>query len=401
MPVFAATVIDPVGKRRSVTDCAADAGQFRQKLLAQKLWPTRIIPVRPSRSAARLKLSVRDFVALLNQLELQLRAGVTADAALSQLAADSPPRSRARRMLEKIAQDVQQGVPIHTACRSFTRLFPPHVASMIEAGEESAQLPATLRALAKHLSEMDQIRRTARRALVYPVAVLVAITVLALFLMGGVIPRFADIFSSLHMQLPAATRGLIAASDSLRAHWPVLAAGGVVAFIAFLVFSRMAFFRSARDAALLRVPLLGDIVKLLGTARFAAHVGLLHEAGIPLLDALDTGAELAGHGTLARQLRKAREGVAAGLPLSAALPKGHVFPSFVVPTLRAGETSGQLREALGHIETYAAQRAREKLLTALTLLEPALIVLLTVVVGFIALSFFLPLFDLFTGFKAA
>ncbi|AHF94617.1 hypothetical protein OPIT5_22110 [Opitutaceae bacterium TAV5] len=401
MPAFTAIIIDPTGKRRTLTDHAPDAGQFYQNLRAQNFWPLRIAAVRASRSFARLTLSVRDFVELLNQLELQLRAGITADVALTQLAADSPPHSRARRMLEKIAQDVQQGIPIHTACRFFQNLFPGHVAAMIEAGETSAQLPATLRALAKHLSEMETIRRTARRALVYPIAVLVAITVLSLFLLGGVIPQFAEIFSTLHMQLPATTRGLIAISDFLRSHWPILTAGGVAVFVTLWVFSRSAFFRSARDAALLFIPQIGDITRFLATARFAANVGLLHEAGIPLLDALDTGAELTGHVTLTRQLRKAREGVAAGLPLSAALPKGHAFPPFVVPTLRAGETSGQLRDALGHIEAYAAQRAREKLLTALMLLEPVLVVVLTGVVGFIALSFFLPLFDLLAGFKSA
>jgi type II secretory pathway component PulF len=401
MPAFTAIIVDTTGKRRTLTGQAPDAGQFYQNLRAQNLWPLRIAAVRSSRSFARLTLSVRDFVELLNQLELQLRAGVTADAALTQLAADSPPRGRARRILEKIAQDVQQGIPIHTACRFFSKLFPGHAAAMIEAGESSAQLPATLRALVRHFWEMDQIRRTARRAIAYPAAVLTATTVLALFLLGGVIPRFAEIFATLHMQLPASTRGLIALSDFLRSHWPVLTAGGIATCTALVMFSRSAYFRSTRDAAFLFIPQIGDIIRFLATARFAANVGLLHEAGIPLLDALDTGAELTGHATLTRQIRKARAGVAAGLPLSAALPQGHDFPAFVVPTLRAGETSGQLRDALGYIETYAAQRAREKLLTALSLLEPVLVVVLTGVVGFIALSFFLPLFDLLAGFKSA
>jgi type II secretory pathway component PulF len=152
-----------------------------------------------------------------------------------------------------------------------------------------------------------------------------------------------------------------------------------------------------RDRVLLRLPLVGDIIRHLATARFAAHVGLLHEAGIPVLEALRTGADLTGQAVLAAQLRAAREAVAAGQPLSAALPKNHAFPSFVVPTLRAGETSGQLGDALRHIETYAATRAKERLLTALALLEPALIVLLTTIVGFAALSFFLPLMQLLSG----
>ncbi|MBA4182037.1 MAG: hypothetical protein C0506_15715, partial [Anaerolinea sp.] len=121
---------------------------------------------------------------------------------------------------------------------------------------------------------------------------------------------------------------------------------------------------------------------------------LLHEAGIPLLEALATGAELANHAVLSRQLLAAREGVAAGKPLYAALPRKHSFPGWIVPALKAGETTGQLGAALKHIEDYAGSAARERLATALALLEPLLLATLTAIVGGIALSFFLPIFSL-------
>jgi type II secretory pathway component PulF len=146
--------------------------------------------------------------------------------------------------------------------------------------------------------------------------------------------------------------------------------------------------------------LLGDVIRHLATARFAAHCRLLHEAGIPLLEALRTGAELTGNAVMARQLLAARERVAVGQPLYAALPKQHAFPGFIVPALKSGETTGQLGAALRHIEDYAASRAREQLATALALLEPALLATLTGIVGLIALSFFLPLFSLLGGVNA-
>jgi type II secretory pathway component PulF len=145
---------------------------------------------------------------------------------------------------------------------------------------------------------------------------------------------------------------------------------------------------------------LGDVIRHLATARFAAHCRLLHEAGIPLLEALKTGAELTGNAVMARQLLAARERVAEGQPLYAALPKKHAFPGFIVPALKSGETTGQLGAALRHIEDYAASRAREQLATALALLEPALLATLTGIVGLIALSFFLPLFSLLGGVNA-
>jgi type II secretory pathway component PulF len=396
MPDFTATVIDPFGRRHSLVDDASDATQLRQRLRARNLWPVRIVPTPPDRRLGRLRLSTRDFVELLNQLDLQLRAGLTADIALAQLAVDAPP-GPTRTMLEKIGREVRSGRPIHEACRFFERQFPAHVAAIIAAGEASAQLPAALRALARHLAEMDELRRTAQRALIYPTIVCAAVVGLAVFLLTVVIPQFAEIFSSLSLQLPAATVLLIQASTSVRAAgWPAgLVPTGLGLALWFLLRSRRG--KGWRDRLVLRLPLVGDIVRHLATARFAAHVGLLHEAGIPLLDALRTGADLTGQAVLAAQLQIAREAVAAGRPLSAALPPGHGFPSFVVPTLRAGETSGQLGDALRHIETYASSRAKARLLTALALLEPALIVLLTIVVGFAALSFFLPLMQLLGG----
>lgn len=398
MPAFAATVIDPLGRRRSFEDDAADAAEFRERLRARNLWALNVQPVRPDRRLARLTLPLREFIAVLNQLELQLRAGVTADIALAQLASDTP-KGPARRILEKVARDVKQGVPIHDACRFFAKQFPPHLAAIIAAGEASAQLPTALRSLARHLTEMDELRRTAKRALIYPVIVLVAVGALAVFLLGGVIPQFAEIFSSLNLRLPGSTVVLIRASTFLREAWPILVPAVVGVGVMVGLGLRVGRVRVWCDTALLYLPIWGDVIRHLATARFAAHLGLLHEAGIPLLDALRTGADLTGHAVLARQLHTARAAVAAGQPLSAALPRNHAFPSFVVPTLRAGETSGQLGDALRYVETYAATRAKERLLIALALLEPLLIALLTGAVGFVALSFFLPLFQLLGGFN--
>jgi type II secretory pathway component PulF len=180
----------------------------------------------------------------------------------------------------------------------------------------------------------------------------------------------------------------------------VLVGAGLIAVLLALSATRLPALRYARDAALLRLPVFGETIRCLAAARFASHCRLLHEAGIPLLESLKTGAELMNHAVLARQLLAAREGVAVGRPLYASLPRRHAFPGFLVPALKAGETTGQLGPALQHIETYAARRARERLATALALLEPTLLAALTAVVGLIALSFFLPLFSLLAGINS-
>lgn len=399
MPAFAVSVIDRMGNRRSLREAAPDEPSLREKLRAEALWPVQIRAVTDDDRLARLRLPVSEFVALLHQLELQLRAGVTADAALHQLCTDAPPGVM-RTMLEKIHADVAQGSPIHVACRYFERQFPSHIAAVIAAGEASAQLPESIRALAANLHANAELQRTARRALIYPSVVLVATSALVVFLLGGVVPQFAAIFESLHLALPGLTVALIATSRLVQHDWRTLAVSAGVAGVAIAYFARSPRLRILRDNLLLRAPLLGDVLRHLAVARFAAHCRLLHEAGIPLLETLKTGAALAGNAVMARQLMSARERVAVGQPLYAALPRKHAFPGFVVPALKSGETTGQLGAALKHIEEYASSRARERLATALALLEPALLTVLTAVVGFIALSFFLPLFSLLGGVNA-
>ena len=396
MPAFAINAIDRAGTRRFLREDASDEPALREALRARALWPVKIRPVSDAHRLARLTLPGPDFIALLHQVELQLRAGVTADAALRQLWSDAPPGAM-RSMLEKIHADVAQGTPIHVACRFFERQFPPHVAAVIAAGEASAQLPESIRALAAHLSNGAELRRTARRALIYPVVVLIATSTLVVFLLGGVVPQFGAIFESLHLALPTITVVLITTSRWIQHGWPVLAVAVLGGTLGLGYVAKSARVRGLRDALLLRVPILGDVVRHLATARFAAHCRLLHDAGIGLLEALKTGAELTGNAVLARQLLAARERVALGEPLYAALPKKHAFPGFMVPALKSGETTGQLGAVLKHIEEYAASRARERLATALALLEPLLLAVLTGIVGTIALSFFLPLFSLLGG----
>ena len=305
MPAFAINAIDRAGARRFLRENAPSEASLRVHLRAQSLWPVRIREVPADRKLARLVLSAPEFIGLLHQLELQLRAGVNADTALRQLAVDAPPGA-ARLMLEQIHREVAQGTPIHVACRFFERQFPPHLAAVVAAGEASAQLPEAIRALAAHVSGNAELRRTARRALIYPTVVLIATTALIGFLLGGVVPQFAAIFASLHLTLPAVTVALITASDLVRNGWLVAVAlvvgGGAVAGAV----ARSPRVRHARDAVLLHVPVLGEVIRHLATARFAAHCRLLHEAGIPLLEALRTGAELTGNAVMARQLLAAR-----------------------------------------------------------------------------------------------
>jgi type II secretory pathway component PulF len=396
MPTYSVKIIDHAGSRRSLREVAPDEATLRAQLRSRGIWPVTVQELGVSVAPSRLALPNRELIALLQQLDLQLRAGVTADVAFAQLAEDAAPGPM-QNLLTHLHREIQRGRPIHEACRHFPRVFPAHVAAIIAAGEASAQLPASLRALTAHLSSVDELHRTARRALVYPVVVLTATGGLVIFLVGGIVPKFAEIFASVRIPLPGATVALIKASQVVHDHWAWLLVGGVAGVAGVWFASRQPRAKAALESLVLRLPVLGETLRSLATARFAAHFKLLLNAGIPLMDALVTGAELTGNSLLSRDLLAARAKVAAGRPFYASLSRQGGFPAFVFPALKAGETTGQLGEALTHIEQYAAARARESLATGLALLEPLLLAGLTGVVGFIALSFFLPIFSLLGG----
>jgi type II secretory pathway component PulF len=399
MPEFVATVLDHRGRRSQRSWAAPDRASLHASLRANGLWPLRVREAAPRFRAARVTLPVREFVQVLRHLEMLLRAGVTADVALAQLGIEAGS-GRLAFLLTTLHQRVSQGRPIHEACAEFPRLFPEHVQAVIAAAESSARLPDSLAALAEHLLSMDEIRRTARRALVYPALVTTATGGLVALLCAQVIPRFAEIFLDMRLPLPGITEVVIAVGRAFQATWPwmvVATAGGA---FALATFGRTARGRYLIDGLLLRTPVLGPTLGLLTVARFAAHLRLLHDAGIPLLVALEHGERFVGHGIFRNEIRLAREVVSQGRPLAQALPTGRCFPPFVGLCLKAGELSGQLGRALGHVADHATREARERIAYALLLLEPLLLVGLTVVVGVVALSFFLPLFHLFAGLRA-
>ncbi|MBX3738936.1 MAG: type II secretion system F family protein [Candidatus Didemnitutus sp.] len=398
MPTYSVSAVDRRGIRRSFREVAPNEPVLQEKLRARQLWPVAVREAKGNVSP-RSTLPTEEFVAILDQLELMLRAGITADVALRQMAVDTPA-GKAQRMLARIAEEVGEGKSIHAACGYFGRQFPPHVIAVIAAGETAARLPESLRALAEHLTQAEEIGRTARRALIYPAMVFGATAALVVFLLASVVPKFAEIFRSLNLPLPMMTRVLIAASEGVRAAgwtgWGFVVGGAFA-----LWFGRKT--RAVRrlvDPLGLRLPGWGETIRCLVATRVAAVCRLLHDAGVPVLDSLESAAKVADHVVVERQLLAARAKVGAGTALHVSLSGASGLPSFVVPLLKAGESTGQLGAAWRQVEDYAARKARQRLAVMLALLEPALLAVLTGVVGAIALSFFLPLFSLLGGLNA-
>jgi len=371
--------------------------------------PNRPPPAPPRPSGARRaggaprapggrRLKPNELSTITREISDLLGAGMTLGRALHTLAQRREDRARAR-LFEALRDEIVRGASLSESLENRPDLFPPLYASMVRAGEASGHLGETLARLAEHYERVAAARERAVTALAYPLFVLAVGAVTLVFTLIFVVPRFTAIFAELGSALPASTRALIAVSRALARHgwWIALALAG-----AALAARRALETPSGsrwRDRALLRLPLFRPIVEAAAFGQFARTLGALLANGVPVLRALAIVESTMGNRVIADAVRDARERVTDGASISVPLTAGGLFPPLLTDMLAVGEESGDIVGALDRIaRRYDAELDRRvRVLT--TLIEPALILLVAVFVGFVAISMLTAVFDLTSGLK--
>jgi type II secretory pathway component PulF len=231
-------------------------------------------------------------------------------------------------------------------------------------------------------------------AMIYP-AVLTSVCVVVLIVMIVVVlPRFEGMFQAMNTRLPASTEVLIGVSKFLRAYWWGVGGGAIAAITALVMYLRTNAGKRRRDATLVRLPQLGVLCRALVTARLARILGLLVESRVPMLTALDLARRATGNAVFADLLAKVHQGVERGEQISARLGEGGLIPPGVCEAVRTGETTGRLGDVLTNIAEFM-DRENEVVIRSLTsILEPMILLVMGALVGAVAVSMFLPLFDL-------
>ena len=255
---------------------------------------------------------------------------------------------------------------------------------MIRAGESGSQLGAALEQVARHLEQEAELVARVRQALAYPLLLAVAGTASVLVIGTVIVPRFAELLGDFGQALPVATRLLLATSALLARFWPAAVALAAALIWAVHEWLSRPTGRRTLDETLLGLPLLGRLRQALATARVARALGGMLRAGMPLLPALDAAREAAGDYAVAARLQRARERVAAGAALTAALEREGALLPAALQLVAVGEASGRLGDMALRAGDLAAQDAERGLKTLVTLVEPALIVLFGGLVAFVA-----------------
>jgi len=300
------------------------------------------------------------------------------------------------KIIAAISEEVESGETFSDALRKFPRAFPELYVSMVRAGEAGGDLDGVLEQLANYLEASEELRRRIRSAMTYPVVAFSMIILIASGLIIFVVPQFAGIFEQMGGKLPAPTQILIDVSNALRTWqaWAILI-GGAVGLTMFLrIYGKTPSGRYNLDALKLRVPVFGMLGRKVAISRVTRTLSTLTRSGVAILQAMEIVERTAGNEVYAKAIREAEESVRSGETLAEPLVRAQVFPAMVTRMIAVGEKTGALETMLSKIADFYDSEVRATVDALTSLIEPILIGLMGVVVGFIVLALFMPIFTM-------
>jgi general secretion pathway protein F len=307
---------------------------------------------------------------------------------------DQTSHSILRKVLTRIRESVREGGSLADALAAHPQVFPPILVGLMRAGEVSGALALTLGRWADFSEHQVALRQRVRAALTYPIFMFIIGVGVLFFLMTFVVPTVTRVFSDLGQSLPWPTLILMAVSDFLSRFWWALTA----AFILFALWARK-FLRSERgglfwDRLKMKVPLARELHRKLAVSRWSRTLGTLLAGGLPLLQALEYSQGVAGNRLFSQAIGQARERVREGEEMALSLKGSGLFPSVVLEMVGVGEKSGELSLMLEKVASSLENEAESDLRGLIALLEPLMILIMGVGVGFIALSILLPILEM-------
>ncbi len=298
-----------------------------------------------------------------------------------------------RQSLASVREKVKSGVALSDAVRQEVDLYPPIFAASLVAGERSGNLDAVLRRFAIHLRLNQSLRKKAVSAAVYPIVLLVMMSALVAILLVFVIPQFQSFYEGLNVELPLATRILLATAGAIRANllWIVLAAALGVGLLSYWL--RREGAGVAIDAGLLRLPYFGGLMRMYATSQLMRTLSTLLEGGLPLLNALEVAAQSVGNRALGQAVGGATGRIREGASLTTALESTGMLEALPLEMVKVGEQTGALGDMLNAIAEFYDEELETKMATVLSLVEPVLLVLMAIIVAGMLLAFYLPMFQ--------
>ena len=340
------------------------------------------------------KVTAQEITFFSRQMATMIQAGIPLIQSFD-IVAKGLTNQRMKELIDSIKKDVETGTTFSDALRKFPEQFNNLFCNLIDAGEKSGSLDVMLDKVATYKEKIETIKKKIKKALTYPMAVMVVAFVVTAGLLIFVVPQFQSLFSSFGANLPALTQGVISLSNFFQSYWYLIFGGIGACVYAFTYFrSHSPNFAQTVDRYMLRLPIIGSILEKAAIARFTRTLSITFAAGLPLVEALKSVAGATGNILFIQATDKIREDVTSGQTLQLAMERTNLFPGMVVQMIAIGEESGTLERMLSKVADYYEEAVDNDVDALSTLLEPVIMSILGVLVGGLVVAMYLPIFKL-------
>ena len=403
MSVFEYIALDEKGRQLKGFVDAPGIAAARQKLREENIYPVEINQAeakKDSAVSAALKINLWERVSasqvavFTRQLSTLLGAGMPLVPSLSILM-QQEKNPLLKKSLAQIREQVTEGKSLTEAMSEFPRIFPPFYLNMVRAGEASGTINLVLERLADFSENQQALMSKIRSALAYPIIMFIMGSAVIFLLMTFVVPKITTIFTDMNQTLPLVTIVLIKVSNFLKAFWwliLILLFAGIAAFKYMTAGTDAG--RHSWDNIKLRLPIMGQISRKIAVARFCRTLATLLQSGVPLLAAMEIVRNIVNNVVIGDAIHQAARDLEEGKGLSGPLNKSGLFPPLVTEMIAVGEQSGTLEAMLNRIAVAYENESQANIMIMTSLLEPLMILVMGLVVGFIVVSILLPIFEM-------
>ena len=399
MPLFSWVATTTSGEMREGVLDAPNEKEVENRLHGMGLTPAKI-----KRKKKEVSLDipfigsvpVKSKVVFTRQLATMIDAGLPLVQCLDILGTQEP-LPKFKKVIQNVKAQVESGATFSDALGKYPKMFDNLFVSLVAAGEMGGILDTILNRLANYMEKAMKLRQKVKGAMKYPITVLIVSVTITIFLLTSVIPSFAKMFTSMGKDLPALTKFMVALSDDTIKHLPKIL-GGIAGFtVSFIVIKRTDKGGYYWDAILLKMPIIGELLRKAAVAKFTRTMGTLISSGVPILDALEIVAKTAGNRVIEAAILYTRDRISEGKSIAQPLTEKGVFPKMVVQMVSVGESTGAMDIMLGKIAEFYEDEVDEAVDGLTSMIEPLIMIVLGGIIGTVLLSMYMPIFSMADG----
>lgn len=349
---------------------------------------------RPLFDRKNKKITQSDITVFSRQMATMIGAGIPIIQSFD-IVARGQSNNRMKKQIESIKKDVESGTTLAESLHKFPLFFNVLFCHLVDAGEKSGSLDMMLDKVATYKEKVETIKKKIKKALTYPIAVLVIALIVTAVLLIFVVPQFESLFKSFDADLPVFTRAVISLSQGFQHDW-YLVFGALVSAVYSLVYARnhSLHFAQTIEKMLLKVPMIGTILAQAAIARFTRTLSITFAAGLPLVEALDAVSGATGNIVYANASMKIKEEISNGIQMHLAMENTNLFPSMAIQMVAIGEESGTLEKMLSKVADFYEEAVDNSVDALSSLLEPMIMIVLGTLVGSLVIAMYLPIFKL-------